>query len=175
MSSGSGYVYKIFYGELCYYGSSRDAVKRIKKHKDDYNYYKKHGGNKCTSVIVFELAKQKGELPSSEIFETFDEISDEDLAKREDYYIVNYECVNENRAFMTDEEKKEDNKLRRRKYRENNKEREKIKEREYREANKEKANERNRKYREANKEKIKKTQRKYREKKISHQNPREIK
>jgi hypothetical protein len=160
-----GYVYKIYYGDLCYYGSSRDAEERIKGHKYQYNFYKKKEGKVriCTSYILFELAEEKEEQPSSEILEKYDDISDEDLLKRENYYIDNNYCVNERRAIRTDEELSEWRKEYSKIYRETKKDYIKKNQKLWYEENKEHVYIRNKIYCEKNKDKVAEYQKIYKE------------
>jgi hypothetical protein len=158
----AGFIYRLSCDNLCYYGSSRKVKERIDNHKSCYNYYKNHGGDKCYSVLLYELAEQKGLQVESDILERFEDISKEDLKKREQYYLDNYECVNENRAITTDEEKKEIKKI----YYENNKEHILQYLKDYYTNNKEDKLQYQKKYTQKNSQKVAEYQKQYQQKNV---------
>ena len=89
------YIYKLTdCNGLNYYGSSVNPDKRFKGHKCS--------GNLCSSnkldrlSMVMEIIE---ELPES--------YTADDVLWRERWYFDNFECVNENRPILSDEERKE--------------------------------------------------------------------
>lgn len=164
MENLSGIVYSISYKDLCYVGSSR--MKGNERWVCHYNSYK-YNTKTTTSRIVFEQADLDGVLPTYIILEKYAEISDENLRRREQSYIDDFDCVNENRAFVTEEDRNEDRKEHQKKYRKNNKEQIKEQEKEWNKNNREYINDRQKIYNELHKEKLKEQRRKrYAEKKI---------
>jgi hypothetical protein len=155
-----GYVYRLFCGDLSYYGSSRRSD-RLACHKYNYNTYKRNGDKDVSSVILFEIAEEKGLEVKCEILEQFDDIITEDLRKREDHYICNFDCVNEKRAFLSEEDKK----IYRRKNDKNYRKKNKLRIAEKRNREKGWKIEYNKQYRIKNKENIKLYNANYREKK----------
>jgi hypothetical protein len=101
------YIYKIFGNGMTYYGSSRQPVcERKSSHKTQYKYWKKTLKNKCMSFDILDSCDDW----IMDIIEELDEIiTEEELLLRENYYILNYECVNKNLAIRTDEITKEYN------------------------------------------------------------------
>jgi hypothetical protein len=138
-----GTIYKIQSGNRVYFGSTTQTLKkRITNHKCDA----KKGRTACELVLEDDH--------TVEVIELFEYVNVEDLRKREDHYIENNECINKQRAYRTEEQKKEQLKKCRKKYSENNKEKERLRRKRYREKNKEKERLRCKRYREKNKEKI---------------------
>jgi hypothetical protein len=162
-----GYIYKINYENLSYYGSSR-AKYRITKHKNEYDIYKRGGRKATSSCDIFKLADEKGAVPSNEILETFDNITDEDLLIRENYYINNFDCVNKQNAITTKEEKLEQGRKQNKKWRDNNKELVKEIKKEYAENHKEQLAEYHKEYRKKNKEQLAGKKKEYAEKNKEH-------
>jgi hypothetical protein len=161
MTIFTGVVYKLIslaQPHLCYVGSSVDLKKRLYKHHYDYenNIY-------CSSKLILEcggytvetLQEVKLECENKEVFKTL-------LKTLEDTFITP-QCVNKIRAFRTEAEKKEYDKL----YKEENKEAISDYQKEYHkaryEANKEAFSERNKAYYESNREEIAEQSRGYRE------------
>ena len=108
----SGYIYKIccnLTGET-YYGSTEMTMEeRISLHISNAEG---NSTKKCTSAQIFE----RGDW-SHEIVEEVDYIIKTDLLIREAYYIKNYPCINITIPYRTKEEKREYDKLKRRRYR----------------------------------------------------------
>lgn len=141
---------KIYIGSSCYYLELR------------YNNHK-HNNNKCSSKILFDL----GEV-EIKIIEYYPCTNNEELRKREQYYIDMYKdiIVNKNNSYTTEEQKKERQKIYIQKNKEhikelhrNNYQIHKIKRCQsvkiYQNINKEKIKERKRIYNQKNKEHIK--------------------
>ena len=161
-----GYVYKIHDNTNGddYYGSTIQTLKeRLRKHKNDLN---------CSSKSIIQNGDYNMILVQTIQFE-----NKKQLLELEKYYINNFNCVNKQLPFRTDEERIEyQTKYREeyyelnkdkineylKKYRENNKEKILEQKKEYYQLNKEKAKEyyqlnkdKIKEYREANKDKIK--------------------
>ena len=93
-----GKIYKLIAGDLVYYGSTvRPLNDRFSKHKSTMV---------CSSKKLFE----SGEEVKIELVEDYPCETEEELKKRESYYQLNYECVNERIARRTDKQYYEDNK-----------------------------------------------------------------
>ena len=143
-----GYIYKISYDGLDYYGSSKDK-NRFSGHKSDYKKWKDGKKNYMSSYQLFQEAEKNNELPTFEVIGCFYKYFCNDcIRKEEQKYIDNFECVNKQNAF-TDE--KEYNKKYYEEHQEEIKEQKKI----YNEEHKEEIKVYKKKYREAHKEEIK--------------------
>ena len=103
-----GKIYKIVSDECdaVYYGSTvKTLMERWQKHKYNFKSWKKIGGSMCAS---FKLFDEHGiDNFRIELVEDYPCDNDEQLRMKEDEYIRENECVNENRAFTTNEEKLE--------------------------------------------------------------------
>ena len=81
----------------CYYGHCKDLNKRMKGHKSK--------SNKCKSKAIIDLNNYQ-------YYPIEENIPDLHIALwREKYYVENFQCVNRNMPFQTEEEKREINKL----------------------------------------------------------------
>jgi hypothetical protein len=108
------YIYKLTGGGMTYYGSTKRNVDlRIREHINDYNGYKRGKRNyNSSSFKIIGLGKDNFKY---EIIETF-ETDDKDVIRGvEDFYISNFECINNFRAYITEEEYKEKERLRNKK------------------------------------------------------------
>jgi len=153
-----GCIYKISYKDLNYYGSSLKKD-RFTKHKNAYKSWKEGKGHYSSSYQLFQEAEKNNELPTFEVLGCFYKyFCDECMRKEEQTYIDNYPCINKRNSFITEEQRKENDKEQTKEYREKNKEQIKEHKREYREENKEQIKE----YYEKNKEKRKEYQKQYR-------------
>jgi len=108
----SGYIYKIhcnITGED-YYGSTELTM----EHRISLHISNAEGDStrRCVSVQIFERNDW-----SYEIMEEVDYIIRVDLLIRERYYIENYPCINITIPYRTKEEKREYDKLKRRRHR----------------------------------------------------------
>lgn len=93
-----GYIYKISYGDLNYYGSS------IKTPKERYN--KHNADRRCSSKIIFEEAEKNNEKPSFEVLGCFyTTFCKECRRKEEQKYIDNNPCVNIQSAYSQNPQK----------------------------------------------------------------------
>jgi len=129
-------------------------------------FYKEKKYKSCNSYIVFENAELDGVLPTYIVLENYAEISDDDLAKREQSYLDNFDCVNKKRAFVSIEEKTDYSNISK-EWRKKNKEYASEYNKKYNETHKEEIYEMRKKYYETHKEKIQEQRRKrYAEKKI---------
>ena len=97
-------VYKItnnLYNET-YYGSTIQTLKdRIKEHKRHFNRFLDDKTNWCQSYQIIMDGNYKVEK-----VEDFPCNSLRELLQREDYYILNYDNINQNRSHNTPEERK---------------------------------------------------------------------
>tara|TARA_R110002126_G_scaffold279322_1_gene426197 strand:- start:2507 stop:3076 length:570 start_codon:yes stop_codon:yes gene_type:complete len=142
-----GLIYKFVIGEECYVGSTKNLIERQKKHNrnlrnENYNYllYKKCREYKIEKIIL-------------ELIE--DEVEEEDLKIREQFYIDKLKpTLNSLRAFTTEEDTKLMDKEWHKKNYENNKEKVLEKVKEYQQNNKEKVKIQKKEWYENNKEKI---------------------
>ena len=141
-----GKIYKLTAGDLTYYGSTTQTLKiRLNGHcsKD------------CSSKILFE----SGNKVNIELVESYPCETKEQLLKRENYYIKNFNCVNQNASIKT----KQEIIIYQKHYRENNKECMKEYKKQYYKNNKEYISDYNKQYREDNKEYISDYNKQYRE------------
>lgn len=131
-----GVIYKLYNEYGTYYGSTIQSLNKR------FNHHKCKNSTTTSSKKLF----QNGSIPKIELIEEveFDDITQ--LREREAYYIRNLECINIDIPFISEEEKKENEK----EYRLKNKEHHK----QWIEQNKEKIAQHNKKYYEENKEKI---------------------
>jgi hypothetical protein len=98
---------------LNYYGSSDNIYKRQIKHKSDNKLWKNGNIKKyCSSYKLYEVGGVEVEL----VFECPDYISKREMEEIEQTYIENDECVNSQRAFRTEEERKEQKKKQMKEY-----------------------------------------------------------
>ena len=95
-----GIVYRIFYGDLSYIGSTINLKKRIKLHINDYKNNKN-----CSSKKIMCFDDYEVEI-LAEIYYVENK-SDINLRNLEREYIEQYECVNKVRPIITEEERKE--------------------------------------------------------------------
>jgi hypothetical protein len=133
----------------CYVGSTANIKKRRTDHKYDCN----NENRKSYNYKIYQTIRENGGWDNWKIVElgTKDNITKREAEQIEEEYRVQLKAdMNDKRAFITEEQKKE--------YYEDNKE--KIAEywNEYYQDNKEKLNKKMKEYREANKEKIKEQQ-----------------
>ena len=136
---------KVYIGSTC----KKLLSQRLAGHVSQFKLWKNGKGNNITSFQILENNDYYIEL-----LEVYSCKSKDELLIRERFYIKNNDCVNKFKYLnITEEDKKERNKI----YRENNKD--KIKEQ--RENNKDKINEKKKEYYENNKEKIKEQQKEY--------------
>jgi len=132
-------VYKLTCNETgkVYYGSTKNTFGRRKS----------NGWKECSCKDFVN--------PTIEIVEKVDDL--DNLLEREDYYIRNFECINERRAMKTDEEKD----AYKSEYYLKNKDKLTERQREYYSKNTDKISERNRQWRLKNKDKLKEKKRQY--------------
>jgi len=140
-----GYIYKISYKDLNYYGSSK-YKNRFIGHKSDYKSWKEGKADLYVSSFkLFEEAEKNNEQPTFEVLGCFYKpFCNECMRKEEQKYIDGNECVNIQNAFVSEEQRKENMREYMIEYM-----------KEYREENKEQIAEYNKQYNEENKERIK--------------------
>jgi hypothetical protein len=154
----SGFVYAITHGGMTYFGSSTSiSNRRWNQHKSGY----KKNIFACNSKIIFLRAELDDELPTYIVLESFDDIEKEELRKIEQWYINNFENVNDSRAFVSEEQREEHHKELTKKWYENNREKRLEKQKEYSKENREKIAERVKAWQEKNREKIAERQKEY--------------
>ncbi len=138
ISTMSGIIYKISSpkGEKVYYGSTTQTLaQRFNSHRSNYRLSRGY----CSSSILFE---EYG--IDNCIVEKIEEVEIDLLRERELYWIdIDENCINKNRPYVSEDDKKERDKERDKEYYERNKEKKK----EYRKKNKEKHKEYQRLYR----------------------------
>jgi hypothetical protein len=117
----SAVIYKLFdksNDKLVYIGSTNDFNRRISAHKSAYKMYM---NGKCRYITSFAIIKNNNY--DYEILETFTNISKADLFKKETEYMISIDCVNKQKAYLSDEERKanhcEQNKIYRNKNKDN--------------------------------------------------------
>lgn len=154
----NGKIYKILdlTNDNFYIGSTTKMYlsQRLEKHRTQYKDYLKGIGRCVSSYKIISNKNYKIYL-----LENAPCVSKDELRMREQYWLDRLNCiklVNKNRAFRTEQNKKE--------YYENNKKIVLEKQKEYYENNKEKIAEKHKEYYEKNKEKIAETKKQYREK-----------
>lgn len=112
-----GKIYKIYSSKdptLCYYGSTTEHYisSRFAKH-----FYKYKMGilekENCASRLVFDAGDYK-----CSVVEEYPCSNKQELCLREQFYIKNNPCVNIQKAFATEEDKKKDKSIQDKKYRE---------------------------------------------------------
>ena len=135
MNKGS--IYKLYNEYGTYFGSTIQSL------NERFNHHKCKSSTTTSSKKLF----QNGSIPKIQLIEEvyYDDIKE--LREREAYYIRNLECINIDIPFISEEEKKENQK----EYRLKNKEHHK----QWIEQNKEKIAQQTKKYYELNKDKIK--------------------
>lgn len=138
-----GKIYKLYNEYGTYYGSTIQSLKRRLNH---------HKCKKSTTTSSKKLF-QNGSIPKIELIEEVEFHDIRQLREREAYYIRNLECINIDIPFISEEEKKENEK----EYRLKNKEHRK----QWLKQNKEKIIHANKKYYKENKEKIIQQQKEY--------------
>ena len=98
-----GKIYKITHGDETYYGSTTLSLReRMTIHKSSYKRWKNGVGNKCRSFTLFD--KYGFENCPIKLVEDYSCQTKKELDIREDWYIKNMECINENAAHRTKEE-----------------------------------------------------------------------
>jgi hypothetical protein len=110
----SGYIYKIccnLTGETYYGSTESDIEERIANHVRSANTEE---GRKCMSKQIIDRDDW-----CYEIMEEVDFIVKRDLLVRERFYFDNYECINIQKPYNTDEEIKEMDAKKKKKYRSN--------------------------------------------------------
>ena len=167
-----GYIYRIKHKvlNLYYYGSTEKTLgERWCKHMDDY----KHKGGICL-YKYFDLFNVEDFYIHFVDLVKFENKSE--LLEREQWFIDNFECVNDRNAWGYNLKRKKENKKKYRaenrdrigeyqkQYRNENKDRLGENQKQYYEKNKEKISENRKQYHDENKEKISEYQKKYREK-----------
>lgn len=101
-----GYIYKISYNGLDYYGSSKNKYRFI-QHKSLFNAWKGGRTNYTTSFKLFEEAEKNVEEPTFEIILCYDKyVCNECIKREEQKWIDDNECVNTHNAFGLDKEQK---------------------------------------------------------------------
>lgn len=151
--SKTGYIYSITPikggddGDI-YYGSTINITKRYNQHKTNFN----NSINKYYSYFIFD--KYGVDNCQINIVEEIKYINKSELLYRERYYIENNNCLNKTRPITSIDEKKNENLIYNKKYREEHKEDIKEKHKEYYENNKEQIAEKHKKYYEENKEEL---------------------
>jgi hypothetical protein len=94
-----GYIYKLTYDALDYYGCSIEK-NRFSKHKIDYKLFKEGKTHYKSSYILFEKAEKNGELPTFEILACFyKHFCNRCMREEEQKYIDKYPNINKNNAF----------------------------------------------------------------------------
>jgi hypothetical protein len=95
-----GIVYKLFNNDKNYFGSTTTTLEeRLERHFNHLRYWKNTKKKFCSSYTILEgdyqiLILEEGEYDN-----------ERELKKREDWFILNNECVNIRRAFLSDEER----------------------------------------------------------------------
>jgi hypothetical protein len=154
----NGKVYKI--ETICeydegdiYIGSTTKKYlsQRLTKHRENYNQYKNGGRKQMTSFDLFD----KYGIDNCQIvlLELVNVNSKEELHQREAHYIRTLKCVNKVIPLRTSNEYIEDNKDKRKQYKEANKDKIALQNKALKEANKEKIALQNKAWYEANREK----------------------
>jgi hypothetical protein len=99
----NGKIYKIEVDGLTYYGSTVMTLReRMSKHKNTFKRWKNGEINKCACFDLFD--KYGFDNCPIELVEDYPCETKKDLLIREDCYIKNMECINENAAHTTREE-----------------------------------------------------------------------
>jgi hypothetical protein len=93
-----GKIYKLSSGGLTYYGSTEQTLnQRLSEHKCDYRRYLKGEMHYLTSFDIIDTDDYNIEL--------VEEVEDlEELTKREQFYLDNYDCVNKSTAYRSKED-----------------------------------------------------------------------
>jgi len=99
-----GIVYRIFYGELNYIGSTTNLKQRMRVHISNY----KNNNNNCSSKEIICFDDYEVEI-LAEIYYV-ENNNDINLRNLEREYMEQYVCVNKLRAIVSKEESKEYNK-----------------------------------------------------------------
>ena len=149
-----GWIYRLHSDidgdERFYIGSTNDIEERMEE-------CEKNGVR--VSRLVKEWISEIGDNLNYSIVAHFEDITEIYLKQQEDNEIVKYlrkdeNCLNQRRAFVTEEERKEKDKERRRQWAEDNREYALERDRQWREDNKEYAQERDRQYYQNNRDKL---------------------
>lgn len=101
-------IYKICsdFGDDMYVGSTTNQLsKRMATHRSDYRQWKQGKKGKCSSYDIFD--KYGVDNCKIILVEECKCNNKNQLRKKEDEYIRNMDCINKNKAFITDEEKKQ--------------------------------------------------------------------
>jgi len=96
-----GIVYRIFYGELSYVGSTIDLKERIRHHISAY----KNNRDYCSSKEIMCFDDYEVEI-LAEIYYVENHL-DKNLLNIEREYMEQYKCVNKVRPIITEEERQE--------------------------------------------------------------------
>ena len=160
-----GIVYKLFGVDInddtiihMYVGSTVNPLcnrKAIHKY-----HYKLHTQDKMARCSSFEIYEKCNNIAIEEI-EKFENITREQLREHENKYILQYDCVNKNRAHNDHEYMKEYQRIHAKKYYYKNHEAELAKKKEYYKANKEQFKKRYQDNKEIHKDKSKKYMKEY--------------
>jgi predicted GIY-YIG superfamily endonuclease len=104
-----GLIYKISSNGKTYYGSTVLSLKRrMWAHKGNYKQWKNGEGRGCASFKLFD--EYGFENCQIELVELYPCASSVELLIREDFYMDNNECINEQRAHTSEEQVKEQKK-----------------------------------------------------------------
>jgi hypothetical protein len=145
--------------EYEYVGSTTNFYERLKTHRRDYN---NENDKTKYNLKLYKTIRENGNFENWTMtqLEAYSCSTKRELEAREEYWRVELHAqLNMNKAFITDEGRKEH----RKQYREQNIEKITEYSKEYREQNKEYFKEKNKGYREQNKEQIKEYDKEYRE------------
>jgi len=115
-----GIIYRIFYGDLSYVGSTIDLKERMRLHRSNYKC-----NNECSSKEIMCYDYEVEIL--AEIYYVENHL-DINLRNLEREYIDQYKCVNKIRPIITKEEQKESIKKCQKKYNKTDKYKESRKE-----------------------------------------------
>lgn len=138
-----GYIYVLFNKNGNYVGSTFDVKERIKEHKNAYTSWINGTGGKYMSS--FKIIKDEFKY---EVIEEVNVETKSELFQWEQYYMDKYDCINEKKAYQSEEERKEYLKQ----YNEEHKEEQK----QWREEHKDERKEKNKQYNEEHKDEISK-------------------
>jgi len=160
-----GIVYKLYGIDInddtvihMYIGSTVNALCNRKAiHKYHYKLHKEDKMARCSSFDIYNKCNNI----AIEAIETFEDITREQLREHENKYILQYDCVNANRAHNDDEYMKEYYRKHAKKYYYKNHEVELAKKKAYYEANKDKFRQKYRDNKELYKEKSKEYMKQY--------------
>jgi len=151
-ANGKIYMIRCNTTKHIYIGSTtkRYLSERLGEHNAQYKCWT---GGKTSYVASFDIIKNNNYVIL--LVELYPCKSNDELRMREQYHIdLNLDCFNRHRAYISEEQKKENDKERIKEYREAHKEHIKEYNKEYKENNKEHLKEHIKEYREAHKEHI---------------------